>query len=201
MTCSPEDVRLLESLRSGDEGAFVELVCRHHETMLRLARGHVPSQAVAEEVVQETWLIVLKGLADFEGRSSLKTWLYRILINRARSVGAREHRTVPFGHPERAVDPDRFGQDGTWISPPAHWVDDVDDRVRAGHLAGSIRTALNRLPDPQRDVVTLRDIEGMSSTEVCEVLGITDSNQRVLLHRGRGRLRSALEYEFGKVSQ
>jgi RNA polymerase sigma-70 factor (ECF subfamily) len=194
-----DDVALLDRLRSGDERAFIELVGRHHDVMVRLARSYVTNTAVAEEVVQETWLIVLRGLAGFEGRSSVKTWLYRILVNRARSIGAREQRQVPIGDPERAVDPSRFDRQGSWVSPPDHWVDDIVDRVRAGRLSGSIRSALDDLPILQRDVVTLRDLEGMTSTEACEILGISDSNQRVLLHRGRSRLRHALEAEFGKV--
>jgi RNA polymerase sigma-70 factor (ECF subfamily) len=196
---APGDVALLDRLRSGDERAFIELVGRHHDVMVRLARSYVTNTAVAEEVVQETWLIVLRGLAGFEGRSSVKTWVYRILLNRARSIGAREQRQVPIGDPERAVDPSRFDHQGCWVSPPDHWVDDIVDRVRAGRLSGSIRSALDELPILQRDVVTLRDLEGMSSTEACEILGISDSNQRVLLHRGRSRLRHALEAEFGKV--
>jgi RNA polymerase sigma-70 factor (ECF subfamily) len=195
----PDDLALLDRLRAGDERAFIELVGRHHDAMLRLARAYVPNLAVAEEVVQETWLVVLRGVAGFEGRSSMKTWLYRILVNRARTTGAREHRHVPIGDPEQAVDPSRFDRDGSWVSPPDHWVDDVVDRVRAGKLSGSIRSALDELPLLQRDVVTLRDVEGMSSAEACQILGISDSNQRVLLHRGRSRLRHALEAEFGKV--
>ena len=142
--------------------------------------------------------MVLQGMGSFEGRSSLKTWLYRILINRARSVGLREHRHVPIGDQERSVDPSRFDRGGLWSLPPEHWVDDLDDRLHAGKLSGSIRAALDELPDVQREVVTLRDVEGMSSTEVCNVLDISEGNQRVLLHRGRSRMRQALEAEFGK---
>lgn len=167
--------------------------------MVRVARSFVPNLAVAEEVVQETWVAVLRGVAGFEGRSSMKTWLYRILINRARSVGTREQRHVPIGDPERSVDPSRFDSNGSWASPPDHWVDDLDDRLLAGKLSGSIRTALDELPALQRGVVTLRDIEGLSTAEVCELLEITEGNQRVLLHRGRSRLRLALSAEFGSV--
>jgi RNA polymerase sigma-70 factor, ECF subfamily len=194
-----DDLELLVRLRDGDELAFVELVRRHQSSMLRLARSYVPNAAVAEEVAQETWVVALRGISGFEGRSSVKTWLYRILINRARSVGAREQRLVPVGAPETAVDASRFGLDGSWASPPEHWIDDLADRLQAEKLSGSIRAALDDLPDLQRDVVTLRDLEGMTSSEVCDLLGISNGNQRILLHRGRGRLRRALEGEFRSV--
>jgi RNA polymerase sigma-70 factor (ECF subfamily) len=168
--------------------------------MLRLARSYVSNHAVAEEVVQETWLIALQSIEKFEGRSSVKTWLYQILMNRARSVGAREYRQVPVGDPGRIVDPSRFDGHGAWMSPPAHWVEDADERVLAAKLSGSIKSALEGLPDLQREVVILRDVEGMSSAEACDVLGVSEGNQRVLLHRGRGRLRNALEAELGEVS-
>jgi RNA polymerase sigma-70 factor, ECF subfamily len=186
-----------ERLRRGDERAFVDLVGRHHDTMMRLARSFVPSHAVAEEVVQDTWLVVLRGVAAFEGRSSMKTWLYRILINRARSVRVREHRHRPVRNPERA--PSRSDHHGQWAVPPEHWVEDLEDRLCAGELSESIWMALDKLPDLQRDVVTLRVLQGMTSTEVCDLLEITDCNQRVLFHRGRTRMRQALQTEFGKV--
>lgn len=189
-----EEVRLLERLRAGDEEAFVTLVSRHHASMLRLASSFVPSHAVAEEVVQETWLGVVRGLERFEGRSSFKTWLFRILVNRARSAGTRERRTVPVGSgSEPAVDASRFGPDGRWASPPAPWADEIDDRLEAAELAGKLRIAFSELPPRQRDVVGLRDVDGLTSREVCEVLDITEGHQRVLLHRGRSRLRQALE--------
>jgi RNA polymerase sigma-70 factor (ECF subfamily) len=150
-------------------------------------------------VVQETWLALLGGLSNFEGRSSMKTWLYRILMNRARSAGAREYRQVPIGDPDRAVDPARFDRDGCWSSPPLHWVDEVVDRLCAEKLAKSIRVAIDGLPAAQRDVVTLRDVDGVTAPEACEILHISDSHQRVLLHRARSRLRNALEAEFGEV--
>ncbi len=194
MTTTPTaDALTLERLCAGDEQAFVDLVGRHHDAMLRLARTFVPSLAVAEEVVQETWLIAVRGLAGFEGRSSVKTWLYRVLINRARSARVREHRHHPIGDPDRAVDRSRFDRDGRWALPHEHWVDDLEDRLRAGELSEPIRTALDELPVLQRNVVTLRDLEGMKSVEVCELLNITQGNQRVLLHRGRSRMRLALE--------
>ena len=190
------DIDLLERLRAGDEQAFVALVGRHHSSMLRVARAFVPNSAVAEEVVQDTWVAVLRSIGQFEGRSSLKTWLYRVLINRARSSGVKERRSVPTDDPERAVDPSRFDGAGNWASPPAHWVEEADDRLQAGSLAGHLRKALDELPPLQREVVTLRDVEGLNSSEVCTLLNITEGNQRVLLHRGRSRLRQALETEF-----
>ena len=193
------DARLLPLLRAGEELAFMELVGRHHAAMVRLARSYVASESVAEEVVQETWLAVLRALPTFEGRSSVKTWLYRILVNRARTVGTREQRQLPVGDPERAVDSMRFGRDGTWSSPPVPWVDEVDDRVRAERLAKSIRIAIDDLPAAQRDVLTLRDVQGLTATETCKILDVGDSHHRVLLHRARSRLRNALEAEFGET--
>lgn len=193
------DRDLLLRLRSGDEQAFVGLVERYHEPMLRLAASFVPSHAVAEEVVQDTWLAVLRGLAEFEGRSSLKTWLFRILVNRARSTGTREHRSVPVADPEPAVDPARFGSTGNWADPPEHWIAAAESRMAAGKLADRIRVWIEQLPARQREVVILRDVEGMSSEDVCAVLAISDVNQRVLLHRGRSRIRQLFEDEFREV--
>jgi RNA polymerase sigma-70 factor, ECF subfamily len=199
LNASPTAASDLERLRAGDEQIFIDLVGRHQDAMVRVARTFVPSYAVAQEVVQDTWMAVLRGLNGFEGRSSFQTWLYRILINSARAAGVREHRHVPIGDHECSVDPSRFDRDGQWSLPPEHWSDDLDDRLRAGELSASIWSALDELPVQQRSVVTLRDLEGMRSTEVCELLGITEANQRVLLHRGRSRMREALETEFGKV--
>ncbi len=167
--------------------------------MLRLAAGYVPSQAVAEEVVQDTWLGFLRGLSGFEGRSSVRTWLFRILVNRAVSAGARERRSTAVADLEAAVDPARFDLAGNWSVPPQHWVDLVDDQIAAKAMAGRVTLAIADLPARQREVVTLRDIEGLSSEEVCGVLEITEANQRVLLHRGRSRLRQLLESEFGSA--
>jgi RNA polymerase sigma-70 factor (ECF subfamily) len=189
------DAELVERLRGGDEAAFVELVDRYHAPLLRLAELYVPNRSVAEEVVQETWLAVLRGVDRFEGRSSLKTWLFRILLNRARSAGVKEQRA---GRPTRGddvVDPSRFGPDGAWAEPPAPWVDEADDRLDAAVLAEHVRAHLDDLPTRQREVVVLRDVEGVSSEDVCALLGITEGNQRVLLHRGRARLRAAVEHE------
>jgi RNA polymerase sigma-70 factor (ECF subfamily) len=190
------DAELLGRLRSGDEQAFVCLVERYHGSMLRVATAFVPSRAVAEEVVQDTWLAALRGLSRFEGRSSLRTWLFRILVNRARSTGAREQRSVPVADAGPAVDATRFGVDGAWIAPPEQWIEEAESRLVAGKLNALLRAAIEGLPDRQREIVTLRDVEGMSSQEACEVLGISEANQRVLLHRGRSKLRSALEAEL-----
>ena len=193
------DGELLPRLRSGDERAFVSLVERYQEQMLRLATSFVPSQAVAEEVVQDTWLAVLRGLDGFEGRSSLKTWLFRILVNQARTTGTKEHRSVPVPDPEPAVDPARFDAAGGWADPPEHWVEAAEGRLEAGKLADRLRALMDELPARQREVVLLRDVEELSSEEVCSVLAISDGNQRVLLHRGRSRLRQLFEDEFRGV--
>jgi len=191
------DVELLHRLRAGDERAFVTLVERYNGSMLRLAASFVPSRAVAEEVVQETWLAVLRGLDGFEGRSSLKTWLFTILVNRARSAGVRESRSIPVADAGPVVDASRFGPGGAWSSPPEPWIEEAESRVDAGKLGDLLRLAMSDLPARQREVVLLRDVEGLTSAEVCAVLSISEANQRVLLHRGRGKLRQALETELG----
>lgn len=193
------DGDLLFRLRAGDEQAFVGLVERYHEPMLRLAVSFVPSRAVAEEVVQDTWLAVLRGLDGFEGRSSLRTWVFRILVNQARTTGTREQRSVPVADPEPVVDPSRFDATGGWADPPEHWIEAAEGRMAAGKLADRIRAWLDELPARQRQVVILRDIEEMSSDEVCGVLAISEVNQRVLLHRGRSRLGQLFEDEFREV--
>jgi RNA polymerase sigma-70 factor, ECF subfamily len=191
------DEELLRRLRAGDEGAFVTLVERHNGPMLRLALSFVPSRAVAEEVVQDTWLAALRGLGAFESRSSLKTWLFTILVNRARTTGVREARSVPIGDAGPVVDASRFGPDGGWAVPPEHWIEDAEDRIDAVKLSDLLRVVLDTLPARQREVVLLRDVEELSSSDVCEVLAISEANQRVLLHRGRSKLRQALESELG----
>jgi RNA polymerase sigma-70 factor (ECF subfamily) len=199
-----EDLQLLMRLRSGDEDAFVMLVSRNHDAMLRLARTFVHSHAVAEEVVQETWLGVLRGIDRFEGRSSLRTWLLAILVNRARSTGTREARSVAASDSEgfvAAVDAARFDSSGAWSSPPDQWVDDLEERIGAEALRGQILSALTGMPERQRAVVMLRDVDGLRSDEVCNVLDLTPANERVLLHRGRSRLRQALEDEIGASGQ
>jgi RNA polymerase sigma-70 factor, ECF subfamily len=175
------------------------LVQRYRPSMIRLAAGYVPSQAVAEEVVQEAWLGFLNGISRFEGRSSVRTWLFRILINRARTTGIKERRTTAVGDLTATVDASRFDAAGNWAAPPQPWTDLVEDRLTAQAMAKAIRAAMADLPVRQREVVALRDVEGLSSEEVCGVLEITEVNQRVLLHRGRSRLRQMLESDFGRA--
>jgi RNA polymerase sigma-70 factor (ECF subfamily) len=189
------DVELLDRLRDGDETAFVELVTVYQPRMLRLARNFVPSQAVAEEVVQDTWLAVVRGIERFEGRSSLATWLFAILVNRAKTAGVRENRDQTLSPDELADPANRFDASGAWAAPPESWSDAADDRIVAAQFAARAREHLDALPAAQREVVLLRDVEGLTSREVCDVLGITEGNQRVLLHRGRSRVRTALEPE------
>ena len=189
---------LVARLRAGDEQAFATLVERYHAPMLRLAATFVPSTSVAEEVVQDTWLGVVRGIDRFEGRSSFKTWLFHILVNRARTAGSRERRS-PAPPKSEPVAPRRFGPEGHWIDPPAPWSDEVEDRLVAGALAGRIRELMDQLPPSQRQVVVMRDIEGCGAQDVCQLLDISEANQRVLLHRGRARLRALLEPEVGRV--
>jgi RNA polymerase sigma-70 factor (ECF subfamily) len=194
-------MELLERLRAGDQEAFAELVRRYSPLLLRVARMYVPTQAVAEEVVQETWLGVLRGLERFEGRSSLKTWLFRIAANRAKTRGERERRSVPFaslaareaGEDESAVDPDRFARDGGWASPPQRWEDSPERSLQSAEAVQRIKAAIDELPPMQRMVITMRDVEGWPSDEVRNALEISETNQRVLLHRARSRVRAALE--------
>ena len=193
------DGELVARLRAGDQDAFATLVSRHHATMMRLASSLVSSRAVAEEVVQDTWVGVLRGIDSFAGRSTFRTWLLRILVNRATSTGMRERRSVAVGDAGPAVDRARFDASGAWMSPPQHWVEDAEDRLLAEGLAEEIGAALDGLPVRQREVVMLRDVDGLSGQEVCEVLAISEANQRVLLHRGRSHLRQALEDELGGV--
>jgi RNA polymerase sigma-70 factor (ECF subfamily) len=199
------DAELVVRLRAGDEDAFAELIDRYGVSMLRVARLYVRDRAVAEEVVQETWLAVLNGIERFEGRSSLKTWLFRILSNRAKTRGEREGRSVPFSaivatdaaaDGEASVDADRFqGADAPqwpyhWSAPPRSW---THEKVLERETLGVVRDAISELPDTQREVIRLRDVEGWSADEVAEALEISDVNQRVLLHRARSRVRAALE--------
>ena len=206
---SAEDLRIVEALRSGNEAAFVSLIDRYHASMLRLAMIFVPSQAVAEEVVQEAWMGVLQGLSRFEGRSSLKTWVFRILTNGAKTRALREGRSVPFSSLpefntdpfEPAVDPQRFrGPDqqwpGGWVSFPRSWDEIPEERMLSQETRTCIQEAIDTLPPNQREVITLRDIEGCSPDEICNLLGVSDANQRVLLHRARSRVRRALEKYF-----
>lgn len=191
------DIEQLEQLRNGDEQAFVILVARYQQPLLRVARSMVSSEAVAEEIVQDTWVGVVRGIDRFEGRSSLKTWLFRILINRARSAGAKEHSNTPMDT-LHAVDPSRFDLNGQWADPVERWTDEIADRLDAEKLMPILESAMQDLPPRQRQVVILRDVEGLSNDEASSVLGISLGNQRVLLHRGRARLREMLDTTLGE---
>jgi RNA polymerase sigma-70 factor (ECF subfamily) len=205
------DVRLAAALRRGDADAFATLVDRHSPAMLRVALAYVPSRATAEEVVQETWIAVMRGIDRFEGRSSIKTWIFRILTNVAMRSGARERRSMPFSalaesedSGEPTVDADRFlpadheRYPGHWALMPARWPT-PEDGLLAGETREVIAAAIAELPDAQRTVISLRDIEGWTAEEVSEALEITPGNQRVLLHRARSRVRTAIERYYGAV--
>jgi RNA polymerase sigma-70 factor (ECF subfamily) len=200
-----QDGATLDALKSGDEAAFARLVDQHHAWMQRLALSYVRDASVAQEVVQEAWIGLLESLGRFEGRSSLKTWVFRILVNCARARARRESRTVPlsatFPHAadEGAVDGRRFyprflpGIGGHWRSPPARWQDEPEQRALAGETRAAVRRSIDALPEQQREVILLRDVAGCTASETCNALGITDTNQRVLLHRARSSVRRALE--------
>jgi RNA polymerase sigma-70 factor (ECF subfamily) len=204
---SPED-RLVELLRAGDETAFCELVRRHNSAMVRFAETFVPSRAIAEEVAQEAWLGVIKGIDRFEGRSMLSTWIFRIVANIARSRGERERRTMhtvslseELADERRSVAPGRFqGRPGhgVWAEPPARWSDLPDERLLSKSTFERVVAVASELSENQRRVFVLRDIEGWSSTEVCDLLALSEVNQRVLLHRARSQIRGALEDELGE---
>ena len=193
------------ALRARDEAAFAELIDRYHSSLVRLAMSFVSSRAVAEEVAQEAWVGVLKGIDRFEGRSSLRTWIYRILTNTAKTRAQREARSIPFaslgggGEDEPSVDPDRFlpadnaHWAGHWASYPRRWDDVPEARLLGGETQEVIRQAIDKLPYNQGEVIRLRDVEGFTSAEVCELLSISEANQRVLLHRARTKVRAALE--------
>jgi RNA polymerase sigma-70 factor, ECF subfamily len=198
-----EEIALVEALRAGDGDAFGSLLDRYHSPLLRLAMSYVATKEAAEDVVQETWMAVMAGIDRFEGRSSVKTWIFRILINRAKSAGVREHRSLPFSalddveEKEPSVDPARF-QTGTrwtgyWSAPPQSWAGIPEERLLSAETRAAVEDGIAVLPPMQRAVVVLRDVRGFSSAETCEVLGISEANQRVLLHRARSKLRVRLE--------
>jgi len=199
-----DELRLIEALRAGDERVFADLVDRYNASMLRLAMMFVRNRAVAEEVVQETWLGVIRGVERFEGRASLKTWIFRILTNTAKTRAEREGRTVPFSaladaaEEGPAVEPERFfGPDhrfaGHWAAYPERWDTVPEHKLLSGETQSRIADAIAALPPTQREVITLRDVEGWNSEEVCNALDLSETNQRVLLHRARGKVRAALE--------
>lgn len=191
------DDELLAQLRNGNEEAFVMLVARYQQPMLRLARSIASSPAVAEEAVQDTWMGVLRGIDRFEGRSSLKTWLFRILVNRARSAESHEPSQASIGE-AHAVNPERFDADGHWADPVAPWTEASEARLDAAAWTPVLKAAIDDLPPRQRQIVLLRDVEGLSSAEACDVLGVGAGNQRILLHRGRSRLRGIIEAQMKK---
>lgn len=203
---TPEDIAMVKRLLAGDEAAFTDLVERYHGRLLRLALVFVSDRSSAEEVVQDTWLAVLTGLPSFEGRSGLKTWIFSILSNRAKTRGRRDKRSVPFSaltasaaDDEPAVDPSRFKPGGWWSAPPERWDEDTPERLLVRQETRAlIDEAIAALPAAQRAVITLRDVEGVDSAEVCNILEISDTNQRVLLHRARAKIRAALEQYLQK---
>lgn len=199
-----DEVGLVASLREGDEQAFARLVDQYHASMVRVARAYVATREAAEDVVQDAWLGVINGLDRFESRSSLKTWMFRIVINKAMTRGGRDARSVPFsslGPDEPAVDPDRFFESGRWCG---WWLSDdaltrLPDRVAlAKESRAMIDAVIATLPVSQRLVITLRDVQGFSAGEACELLGVSEANQRVLLHRARAKVRCALEGYVGE---
>jgi RNA polymerase sigma-70 factor (ECF subfamily) len=194
-----DDERLVARVRAGDDDAFATLVRRHAPALLRVARRYVPSD-VAEDVVQETWIGVLRGLARFEGRSPFKAWLFRILVNRAKTWGVREHRAVPFasvdsgdGKGGRTADPALFLREGAWASLPRRWQDDPEAALRSREARRIVEEAVDVLPERQRIAITLRDLKGLGTDEVSNVLDVSETNQRVLLHRARVKVRPALK--------
>ncbi|MFI5273583.1 MAG: RNA polymerase sigma factor [Ktedonobacterales bacterium] len=212
ITATGNEDALVAALRQGDEQAFTTLVTMYHGAMLRVALMYVSSRAVAEEVIQQTWLGVLQGVERFEGRSSLKAWIFRILVNIGKTRGRLEGRSVPFSSlpelgpfsDEPAVEPERFlafahdASKGSWISIPRNWDELPEERLLSHETRGVIAQAIAALPAAQRDVITLRDINGCSAEEACDALALSQGNQRVLLHRARSRVRHALEAYLGE---
>ena len=211
---SSEDAALVEQLRNRDETAFLEIVQRHHASLLRLAKSFVNSRAVAEEVVQETWVAVLQGIVRFEGRSSLKTWIFQILINRSKTRGVREARSINFSGMTdvnsesgySSVDPSRFlssddsQHPGGWASQPQQWDMTPEQILLSQECRTFIEQAIASLPELQKEVITLRDVQGWANEEICAGLGISEANCRVLLHRARSRVRQALENYLGRAN-
>jgi RNA polymerase sigma-70 factor, ECF subfamily len=206
-----DDPALVSALRAGDDAAFAWLLDRYDSSLRRTALMYVPSRAVADEVVQETWLGVVRGIGSFEERSSLKTWIFRILANTAKTRAQREARTVPLsslvvagdGDDDPAVDPSRFLDQqherwpGHWASPPARWDEVPEEHLTGRETLDALQAAIAGLPPAQRQVIVLRDVEGWDAEEVCDLLGLSEGNQRVLLHRARSKVRQALEDHLG----
>src|SRR3954470_22079924 len=201
------DSEVVAALKRGDQSVFADLVDAYSPGLMRVARMYVRDRAVAEEVVQETWIAVLRGIGRFEGRSSLKTWVYRILMNTAKTRGQRKSPAVPFpaaaAADEPSVDPDRFLDAdhrfaGGWMLGPSEW-QTPEEELLQGETRDAILEAIEQLPESQRAVITMRDVEGFPPEEVSEALGISDGNQRVLLHRARSKVRRAIEAHLGAV--
>ncbi|MCW3004393.1 MAG: sigma-70 family polymerase sigma factor [Conexibacter sp.] len=203
-----DDQELVDRARAGDEDAYAVLVRRYSPALMRLARMYVPTAALAEDVVQETWIAVLRGLERFEGRSSFKTWLFRILVNRAKTRGVREHRSIPFaslgsgqagdeGEEGPSIDPSRFAPDGAWTTAPRKWEDDPELALDSKEARRVVVEAIDQLPERQKIVITMRDLDGLSSDDVRNALDLSETNQRVLLHRARAKVRTALEDWIG----
>jgi RNA polymerase sigma-70 factor (ECF subfamily) len=210
-TAELTDRDLCAALRRGESGAYDRLVTLYHAPLRRVALSYVRSPAVADEVVQDTWIAVMRGIGRFEERSSLKTWIFRILANTAKTRAEREARTVPLsslaGEPDDddgpAVDPGRFLDQqharwpGHWASPPKRWDEQPAERLEGRETLDALRAAIEELPAKQRQVIVLRDVEGWDAQEVCDLLGLSEANQRVLLHRARSKVRQALEGILG----
>jgi RNA polymerase sigma-70 factor (ECF subfamily) len=206
---SQDDERLLAQLRQGNERAFDELVARHHGALIRTALGYVSDREMAEEVVQDTWMAVIEGLDRFEGRSSLRTWIFGILIHKAKDRGVREKRHTTFSAYEpfdddqdEAVDPARFHRSGEWVGhwalPPQPWDERTPEALLASEQAvNAMKRAIEALPATLKDVLILRDVEGVEVREICEILKITETNLYVRLHRARERVRQAVEAALG----
>ena len=200
-----DESTLVTALQTGDNDAFRFLVEWLHAPLIRMARIYV-SEALAEEVVQETWLAIARSIGAFERRSSLKTWIYRIMLNKVRTLAKRERMIIPFAsvgpaldmspsvEPDRLVNPDLGA--GYWPQPPIQWETRPEDQLLSGETMKIVVEAIAKLPDAQREVISLRDIEGWTSDEVCAALGVSSVNQRVLLHRARASVRAALEEYF-----
>lgn len=200
MASREEEQQLIARILDGDGDAFATLVEAHYSALIRLAMTFVRSRNVAEEVVQETWIAVLNGLAKFEGRSALKTWIFRILINRAKSRGVKEARSLPFSalgeeddDRDTAAEAERFTAEGAWREPPEDLEDIPEQLLIQKEVRQVMEEAIKKLPENQQRVITLRDLEGWSSQDVCNVLEISETNQRVLLHRARTRVRKSIE--------
>lgn len=207
---APPDEEMLPRIRQGDEAAFCELVERYNASLIRVARSYVKDQSVAEEVAQEAWIGFLKGLDRFEGRAALRTWLFRILTNKAKDRVQKDRRYLPLSSlvktetmgDDPALDPELFqGPDeikpGHWSSwAPGRWARDPEQKLLTKEVMARAEAAIAELPEVQRAVLTLRDLQGFTSEEACGILDITETNQRVLLHRGRSKVRQALDRYF-----